>query len=240
MRTRLPLLALLACSLFLQACAPDEYATQLAALLKSYSEQVSRRLADEEKRYRREAKILQSAEDDLQEIGVDDELSRAAHTLALDIRDGRATGERAIAGAAAAGQAEFDRARQFAARAQDAELQRIRALQSLQTDSARIEGLRAALEGLAKKPNWQSAIGESVQFGLDTKNHFDLLSCRDLNDTVKQLQAQATSLQSETAANPSAQADLAKRREAVSASLQAAIEARSATGHYDAATQSCK
>jgi hypothetical protein len=229
----------LACCFLLQGCAADEYAAQLSALLKTYSAQVSRRLAEEEKRYRREAKILQDADDDLQNLDVDEAIATAAQGLARDIRNGAATGDRAIAAAAAFGQTEFERARLTASRGQDSELQRIRALQSLQADSAKIEGLRAALEGLAKKPNWQAALGESAQFGVDTKNHFDLLSCRDLHEMVKQLEAQARALASETATDAAAREELARRRQAVNSSLKSASEGRQATGRFDAATQSC-
>lgn len=233
MRIRPSLLTVLAACLALQSCAPDQYAAELSHVLKTYSEQISRRLADEEQRYRREAKILQDADDSLQTMAVDEELATAAKALAADIRAGSATGERAIAGAAAFGQAEFQRARELAARAQDAELQRIRTLQSLQADTAKIEGLRAALEGLSKKTNWQSALGESAQFGLDTKKHLDLLSCRDLNGTVSQLVERETTLAAEAAPDTNALA-------AVRAALASATAARAATGRFDSATQTCK
>jgi hypothetical protein len=241
MRMRLSWIALFTACLALQGCAADEYAAELSALLKTYSQQISRRLAEEEKRYRREAKILQDSDDALQNIGVDEQLASAAKALALQIRDGSATGSRAVSAASEFGQAEFERARTLASRAQDAELQRIRALQSLQADSAKVEGLRAALEGLSKKVNWQSALGESAQFGLDTKKHLDLLSCRDLNDTVNQLTAREAALTREIAAADAARAaELSKQLESVRASLQAATEGRAATGRFDGTSQACK
>lgn len=240
---RLLPLVLLPFSLALQSCAPDEYAAELATVLNTYAEQVSRRLAEEEKRYRREAHILQEAEDRALNMSVDEEIAKAAVGLAADIKDGRTAGDRAVSNATAFGQAEFDRARQFAARDQDAELQRIRTLQSLQTDSAKIEALRAALEVLAKKPNWKSAIAESVQFGRDTKDRLDLLTCEDLDETVKQLTTQSTELSEEieAAANDAGKkAELMKRQDAMQASLKVATDGRAATGHYDSTTQSCK
>ena len=228
--------------LLLQSCAPDEYAAGLSTLLNTYSQQVSRRLAEEEKRYRREAKILQDADDRAQNMSVDEEIAAAAVALEADILAGRATGDRVVSSAAAFGRAEFERARQIDARAQDSELQRIRTLQSLQMDSAKIEGLRAALEVLAKKPNWEAALSESAQFGRDTKNRLDLLACGDLNETVKQLTAQDTTLTAEIAKETDAgkKDALTKRQESVRASLTVATAGRVETGHFDAATQACK
>ena len=228
--------------LVLQSCAPDEYAAGLSTLLSTYSQQVSRRLAEEEKRYRQEAKILQDADDRAQNMSVDEEIAAAAVALEADIMAGRATGDRAVPNAIAFGRAEFERARQVDARAQDSGLQQIRTLQSLQIESAKIEGLRAALDVLSKKPNWQSALGEAAQFGHDTKNRLDLLACGDLDETVKQLTAQDSKLIAEIAAESDAakKAALTKRQEAVRASLKVAAEGRVETGHFDAATQACK
>ena len=234
----LPLLALL----LLQSCAPDEYAAGLSTLLNTYSQQVSRRLAEEEKRYRREAKILQDSDDRAQNMAVDEEIAATAVALEADIIAGRATGDRVVSNAIAFGRTEFERARQFDARAQDSDLQKIRTLQSLQMESAKIEGLRAALEVLAKKPNWQSALSESAQFGRDTKNRLDGLACGDLDGSVKQLTAQDTALTAEIAKETDAarKAALVKRQESVRASLTAAVAGRVETGHFDAATQTCK
>ncbi len=228
--------------LLLQSCAPDEYAAGLSTLLNTYSQQVSRRLAEEEKRYRREAKILQDADDRAQNMSVDEEIAAAAVALEADIMAGRATGDRAISNATAFGRAEFERARQVNARAQDSELQRIRTLQSLQMETAKIEGLRAALEVLAKRPNWQSALSESAQFGRDTKNRLDLLACGDLDETVKQLTAQDGTLSAEIAveSDVAKKAALTKRQEAVRASLKVATDGRVETGRFDAVTQACK
>ena len=228
----------------LQSCAPDEYATELSSLLSNYAQQISRRLAEEEKRYLREARILQNADDRAQNRTADEAIAMAAAGLAADIVAGRATGDRAISGATAFGQTEYDRARLLAARDQDAELQRIRTLQSLQVDSVKIEALRAALEVLAKKPDWQSALAESAQFGKDTKNHLDLLSCQDLDASVKEFTAQDAALAAAIAATAATEtakkAELMKRQVAVRASLAAATGGRASTGHFDAATEACK
>ena len=242
MRTRPLLLLLLSGCLLLQSCAPDEYAAELSALLTTYAEQVSRRLVDEEKRYRREAKILQDDDDKRLSMSVDEELATTAKAVAADIKAGRATGDRVVDSAATFGQAEFERARQIGLRNQDAELQRIRTLQSLQMDSAKIEGLRAALKGLSKRPDWQSALLESAQFGRDTKNQLDLLSCGDLDEAVKQLTARNTKLTADIAAASDAEArkKLAEQQTAVRGALTAATEGRTATGHFDATTQTCK
>lgn len=233
---------LLPCLLLLQSCAPDEYAAQLAALVDTYSQQIARRLADEERRYRTEAAILQAADDRAQNMSSDEEIALAARSLAADINAGRAEGDRAISGATTFGLAEFERAKVFSSRSQDAELQRIRTLQSLAMDGARVQALRAALDGLSKKPNWQSALAESAAFGQDVKNHLDLLSCKDLLQAVTDLTAEDAKL---TTAITAAAGDITKlaelttRQTAVRASLKAATDGRAATGHFDAATNSC-
>ncbi len=233
---RQPMRLLLPLLLLLQSCAPDEYAAKLAGLLDSYSEQVSRRLAGEEKRYRREAKILQDAEDTAARRDAEEEIAAASLALAAEIKSGRSTGDTIVAASNRFGLAEFNRARELYTRNQESEMQRLRTLQSLRMERARVEGLRAALAVLAKKPDWQSVLAESGQFAKDTKGQLDMLSCQDLDGAVKTLTARVTALAAEIKAAAS-DAEKVKQLTAQQAGVQGALATattnRAATKHFD-------
>lgn len=189
MKRSIQLIVILAASLLTSSCAEGdarEYARKLAALLASYSQQIEKKLADEEARYVDEAKQVEEA------IERDE-----ANALAAERRaQSRAATQQLIAGTlqpaaflhdtlAAYAKKDFDQNEAVYVKDQDAYTSHLKSLTHLSLEKAKIQGLQQALEGLGKQLNLVAQIEEYGKFGDELRKQIQQQTCSAAAATVK-------------------------------------------------------
>ncbi|GEM_PF-5991947 len=235
-------------ALALTSCADKTaiaYAEELLAMLNSLSAQAGKKLSDEMKRYREEAR-------DFEEFKDTDALSslRIARTTAssrtvLDqVLAGRTTGSQVL-NALLPEYAELDLTttqRIYEKRA-DAHLDAIRTLQDLSLDHARLKGLRDAVEVLTKKPDLLALGAQYAQFAKDLKGNLDFHECTDLSRQIDALTKEVTGIEGKIkalgASDAAALARLNSDLKLAQASLKIDEAKRKSTGRYDETKKTC-
>ncbi len=198
---------------FLSGCddkTAREYAKQLEVVLKSYHEQVDRKVEAEQATY----KTLASAYARADELETLDTLrlerQEAAEQIVDDLvrREAKASPSELQKGLQLYGNKDFELTRKSLEQEADAKAQYLADLDSLDFESKNIDALTQVLEELSKPKGDVKRLQDLAAFVQQSKSKFDELACDDLAQRIACITGQITKL---TAAM-NAESDTAKKK----------------------------
>jgi hypothetical protein len=233
---------ILVASLWSSSCAEKDarqYARKLAELLSSYSQQIDRKLADEEARYVREAKRDEEAVNQEAALALVNERLARAQDAAKQLSAGSIKPAALLETIMPAyAKKDFDQNQALYEKTQDAYTSHLKNITHLSIEKAKIQALQQALEALGKQPNLMDHLQEFGKFEADLKDQVNLQACSAALDTITARQALVQSLT--TAINDPAQVAEKdrnqKKLDIAAADLKAAQTLRDASGKFKNST----
>ena len=219
--------------------AAHDYALSLSGLLDSMRKGVTKKLLDEQDRYKKfaERQISNLHQDVLSNLRMDRDSGEGGDTT-QDLLHGKINGSDVMEKLGEYAEKDFTATQTIFGSNPDAALDLIKGFHDLSVEKAKLDALQEALNGLAKKQTLFETAGKLGGFADEVKGNLDFHHCEDLDQKARAAKAKVDELQPQVdsaTANqkPGLQAQLAVAK----AGQKAAEDERNATGRYQ--NQTC-